>query len=76
MFLHIRIVLIDNFNKDFWRGILALLGLMIGKYMEIVSHVRGGGDIPNVYNELGYNTINTNVILHHHYHYYYHHYYN
>jgi len=63
---------------------LALLELMTGKDMEIVSHVRSGGTIPDVYNELYYNTINTNVILHHnhhhhhhhhYYHYYHHHYY-
>jgi hypothetical protein len=51
--------------------------------MEIVTHVRGGGKSPDVYNEPGYNTININVIFHHlnhhhqHryycYHYYYHH---
>jgi hypothetical protein len=57
---------------------LALLGLMTGEDMEIFSHVRGGGTIPDVYSEPGYNVINTNVTLHHHnhhYHYYYHDYY-
>jgi hypothetical protein len=34
----------DNFNKDFLRGMLALLGLMTGRDMEIVSHVRGGAN--------------------------------
>jgi len=54
---------------------LAFLGLKTGKDKEIISHVRGGGTIPDIYNEPGYNMINTKVILHHHNHHLHHHYY-